>query len=92
MNHWLVVPVVLPAFVGPLIVLLMRHDLVLQRVVSVAATVAKTLVPPARTEATPTRSNAARTRSIWDRVRTSTAMSPGPIGLRTRPSPTSLSE
>ena len=41
MNHWLVVPVVLPAFVGPLIVLLMRHDLVLQRVVSVAATVAQ---------------------------------------------------
>ena len=41
MNHWLVAPVVLPAFVGPLIVLGMRHDLVLQRVVSVAATAAQ---------------------------------------------------
>ena len=41
MNHWLVAPVVLPAFVGPLIVLGMRHDLVLQRVASVAATAAQ---------------------------------------------------
>lgn len=41
MNHWLVIPVVLPAFVGPLIVLAMRHDLVLQRVASTAATAAQ---------------------------------------------------
>ena len=41
MNHWLVAPVVLPAFVGPLIVLGMRHDLVLQRIASVAATAAQ---------------------------------------------------
>lgn len=41
MNHWLIVPVVLPAFVGPLIVLGMRHDLVLQRVASTAATAAQ---------------------------------------------------
>ncbi|WP_112873448.1 monovalent cation/H+ antiporter subunit D [Paracoccus endophyticus] len=41
MNHWLIAPVVVPAFVAPLIVLSMRHDLVLQRVVSVAATAAQ---------------------------------------------------
>lgn len=41
MNHWLIAPVVLPAFVGPLIVLGMRHDLVLQRVASIAATAAQ---------------------------------------------------
>jgi len=44
MNHWLVVPVVLPAFAGPLIVLGMRHDLVLQRVFSTAATAAQLLL------------------------------------------------
>ncbi|HMM10352.1 MAG TPA: monovalent cation/H+ antiporter subunit D [Paracoccus solventivorans] len=44
MNHWLVVPVVLPAFAGPLIVLSMRHDLVLQRVFSTAATAAQLLL------------------------------------------------
>lgn len=41
MNHWIVAPVVLPAFVGALIVLMMRHDLVLQRTASVAATAAQ---------------------------------------------------
>ncbi|MWP36401.1 monovalent cation/H+ antiporter subunit D [Rhodobacter sphaeroides] len=40
MNHWIIAPVVLPAVIAPLIVLLMRHDLVLQRVFSLAATVA----------------------------------------------------
>lgn len=44
MNHWLVVPIVLPAFVGPLIVLGMRHDLVLQRVFSTAATALQLLL------------------------------------------------
>ncbi|MDP2086225.1 MAG: monovalent cation/H+ antiporter subunit D [Gemmobacter sp.] len=38
MNHWIIAPVVLPAVMAPLIVLLMRHDLTLQRVFSVAAT------------------------------------------------------
>ena len=38
MNHWLVVPVVLPAFAGPLIVLGMRRDLLLKRVFGTAAT------------------------------------------------------
>ncbi len=40
MNHWIIVPVVLPAVMGAAIVLLMRHDLLLQRVFSVAATLA----------------------------------------------------
>ena len=48
MNHWLVVPVVLPAFAGPLIVLAMRHDLVLQRVFSTAATAAQLVLALAR--------------------------------------------
>lgn len=39
MNHWLVAPIVLPAILAPLMVLWMRHDLPLQRVVSVAGTV-----------------------------------------------------
>ena len=30
MNHWLVIPVVLPSMLAPLIVLAMRHDLLLQ--------------------------------------------------------------
>ncbi|MEQ8357633.1 MAG: monovalent cation/H+ antiporter subunit D [Kiloniellaceae bacterium] len=40
MNHWIVVPVVLPALMAPFIVLAMRHDLVLQRVFSAVASVA----------------------------------------------------
>lgn len=40
MNHWLVMPVLLPAVLGPLIVMWMRRDLILQRVFSVAGTVA----------------------------------------------------
>ncbi|QYK41789.1 MAG: monovalent cation/H+ antiporter subunit D [Paracoccaceae bacterium] len=44
MNHWIIAPVVLPAMVAPLIVLAMRHDLLLQRVFSVAATVALVLI------------------------------------------------
>lgn len=40
MNHWLVAPVIVPAVLGPLIVLWMRHDLVLQRVFSVAGSAA----------------------------------------------------
>lgn len=40
MNHLLIMPVLLPAIVGPLMVLWMRHDLLLQRVVSLLATAA----------------------------------------------------
>lgn len=32
MNHWLIAPVLVPAFLGPLMVLWMRHDLLQQRV------------------------------------------------------------
>ena len=40
MNHWLIVPVVLPALVAPFIVAAARYDIVLQRVFAIAATVA----------------------------------------------------
>ncbi|NBE07671.1 monovalent cation/H+ antiporter subunit D [Paragemmobacter ruber] len=40
MGHWIIAPVALPAIVAALIVLVMRHDLMLQRVFSVAATLA----------------------------------------------------
>ena len=38
MTDWLIVPVVLPALMAPFIVTAARHDLVLQRVLSIAAT------------------------------------------------------
>ncbi|THD85864.1 monovalent cation/H+ antiporter subunit D [Aliigemmobacter aestuarii] len=38
MSHWIIAPVVLPAVMGAFIVLTMRHDLLLQRVFSIAAT------------------------------------------------------
>ncbi|MDP4032912.1 MAG: monovalent cation/H+ antiporter subunit D [Pseudorhodobacter sp.] len=44
MNHWIIAPVVLPAVLAPLIVLMMRHDLMLQRVFGLAGTVALTLI------------------------------------------------
>ena len=40
MNHWIIMPVVLPAMVAPLIVLALRHDLGLQRVVGLVSSVA----------------------------------------------------
>lgn len=40
MNHWIIAPVVLPAFLAPLIVLWMRYDLRTQRIFSVAGMVA----------------------------------------------------
>jgi multicomponent K+:H+ antiporter subunit D len=40
MNHLLIAPVVLPAVVGPLIIMVLRHHLDLMRIFSVAATVA----------------------------------------------------
>ncbi len=39
MSHWIIAPVVLPAILAPLIVLLMRQDLFLQRVFSTVGTV-----------------------------------------------------
>ncbi|HEX9857643.1 MAG TPA: proton-conducting transporter membrane subunit, partial [Paracoccaceae bacterium] len=44
MNHWIIAPVVLPAVLAPLIVLAMRHDLLLQRVFSLAGTLALVLI------------------------------------------------
>ena len=40
MSHWIIAPVVLPAILAPLIVLLMRNDLLLQRIFAVAGTLA----------------------------------------------------
>lgn len=40
MNHWLVVPVILPALVGGVIVLALRFDILLQRIASIASTTA----------------------------------------------------
>ena len=38
MSHWIIAPVILPAVMGAFIVLLMRNDLLLQRIFSVATT------------------------------------------------------
>ncbi|MEL6645667.1 MAG: monovalent cation/H+ antiporter subunit D [Pseudomonadota bacterium] len=40
MMHWIIVPVVLPALLAPIIGFVMRHDIVMARVASVAGTVA----------------------------------------------------
>lgn len=40
MSHWIIAPVILPAVIAPLIVLLMRNDLTLQRVFGLASTLA----------------------------------------------------
>ena len=40
MGHWIVVPILLPAVMAALIVLAVRHDIVLQRIFSITATVA----------------------------------------------------
>jgi multicomponent K+:H+ antiporter subunit D len=39
MNHWIIAPVILPALLAPLIGYVMRHDIVLARVASMAGTV-----------------------------------------------------
>ena len=36
MNHWIILPIVLPAFLAPFMVLAARHHLGIQRVISVA--------------------------------------------------------
>ena len=38
MSHLIIAPVILPAVIGPLIILWMRNDLMLQRVFSIAGT------------------------------------------------------
>ncbi|MCF6305152.1 MAG: monovalent cation/H+ antiporter subunit D [Rhodobacteraceae bacterium] len=40
MNHWIIAPVVLPAILAPVIAWVMRHDMTLARVFSMAGTVA----------------------------------------------------
>ncbi|MFN4100203.1 MAG: proton-conducting transporter membrane subunit, partial [Pararhodobacter sp.] len=40
MDHWIVAPVILPGIVGAFIVLVMRHDVLLQRVASLASALA----------------------------------------------------
>ena len=37
MSHWIIAPVVLPALVAPFIVAAARHDMLLQRVIGIAA-------------------------------------------------------
>lgn len=39
MNHWIIIPIVLPALMAPFIVLALRHDLLLQRTFSALSTV-----------------------------------------------------
>ncbi|EHQ52593.1 MULTISPECIES: monovalent cation/H+ antiporter subunit D [Ectothiorhodospira] len=39
MNHWIILPILVPAVVAPMIVLAVRHDIVLARVFSVASAV-----------------------------------------------------
>lgn len=39
MNHWLILPILLPAMVAPLLALAVRHDIVLARTFSVGTTV-----------------------------------------------------
>ena len=40
MSHWLVIPVILPALVAGILVLALRHDVLLQRIASLASTAA----------------------------------------------------
>ena len=47
MNHWIIAPVVLPSLVAPLLVLVMRFDVRLQRVFSFASAVALLIIATA---------------------------------------------
>ena len=40
MEHWIVAPIIIPALIGPLMVLTMRHDASLQRIAGLASAVA----------------------------------------------------
>ncbi len=44
MNHWLILPILVPAIVAPLLALAVRHDIVLARVFSVGSAVLLVLV------------------------------------------------
>lgn len=44
LNHWIIAPIILPALVAPLMLLAVRHDLLLQRIAGLAATVAMTAI------------------------------------------------
>jgi len=44
MNNWLIAPVLVPALMGPLMVLWMRHDLLQQRVFGVIGSLLTLLV------------------------------------------------
>jgi multicomponent K+:H+ antiporter subunit D len=43
-NHWIIAPVILPALLAPFIILVMRHDLSLQRIFSTVGTAAVVLI------------------------------------------------
>lgn len=51
MSHWIIAPIILPALLAPFIVLVLRHDLNLQRIFSLAGTVALALIAVALTHA-----------------------------------------
>ena len=40
MSHWIIAPVVLPAILAPLLVMLMRNDMLMQRVFALAGVLA----------------------------------------------------
>ena len=44
MNHWMILPILLPAIVAPLLALAVRHDIVLARVFSVGSAVSLVLI------------------------------------------------
>lgn len=39
LSHWIIAPIILPALIAPLLVLTVRYDLVLQRIISLASVV-----------------------------------------------------
>ncbi len=44
MNHWIIAPVILPALLAPVLAAVMRHDIVLSRVFSLAGTIALVVI------------------------------------------------
>jgi len=44
MNHWMILPVIVPAVVAPLLAMSVRHDIVLARVFSMMSTVALVII------------------------------------------------
>jgi len=43
-NHWIIAPVILPALLAPVLAAVMRHDIVLSRVFSLAGTIALVVI------------------------------------------------